>query len=366
MDEANSNDADPGRGASQPWLEVVGSCYFLDWLAEQQVSLAFTTYQTGKVFFVGRKPDHQLSVFERTFAHSMGLCAADDGRTLWMSSRYQIWRFINVLHGGPTHNEFDALYIPRVAHTTGHLDVHDIAVEADGRVVFVNTMFCCLATLSSQASFTPLWQPPFVSALAPEDRCHLNGLALRDGRVRYVTSVAQTDVPEGWRERRTDGGCVIDVDSGEALVTGLSMPHSPRWYRDRLWVLNSGSGEFGYVDSAHGKFEPVTFCPGYLRGMTFVGDCAVVTLSMPRHRTFEDLPLTEALKQRNSEPQCGLYVIDINTGHVVHTVRLDGMVSELYDVVALPDIARPMALGLKTTEIERMVQIDEPEPLGPS
>ena len=92
MDEANSNDADPGRGASQPWLEVVGSCYFLDWLAEQQVSLAFTTYQTGKVFFVGRKPDHQLSVFERTFAHSMGLCAADDGRTLWMSSRYQIWR----------------------------------------------------------------------------------------------------------------------------------------------------------------------------------------------------------------------------------------------------------------------------------
>lgn len=352
-----SSRSETKSGTPRSWLEVVGSRYLLDWLAEQRISLAFSTYQTGKLFFVGRKSPTQLGVFERTFAHCMGLWAAADARALWMSSRYQIWRFENVLHDLPPHNEFDALYIPRVGHTTGHLDVHDLGVDGNDRLVFVNTLFCCLATLSERASFTPLWRPPFVSALAPEDRCHLNGLAFRNGRPRYVTAVSQSDVPEGWRERRTNGGVVIDIDSGEVVLQGLSMPHSPRWYRDRLWVLNSGAGEFGYVDLAQGRFEALTFCPGYLRGLAFVDKYAIVTLSLPRHRTFEDLPLTAALERRGSDAQCGLYVIDLDTGHVAHTLRLEGLVTELYDAVVLPDIVRPMAIGFKTKDIERMVQV---------
>lgn len=348
-----------GRNPNEPWVEVVGSRYLLDWLGEQNVSLAFSTYQTGKLFLVGRKPEGKLGVFERTFAHCMGLYATGDARTLWLSSRYQIWRFDNPLAAGQLHNGFDAVYIPRVGYTTGHLDVHDIAVEDSGRVLFVNTMFCCLATLSDRGSFTPLWRPSFISKLAPEDRCHLNGLALRDGCARYVTAVSQTDVPEGWRERRADGGCVIDVATGDVISTGLSMPHSPRWYRDRLWVLNSGRGEFGFVDIETGKFESVAFCPGYLRGMVFVGDFAIVTLSLARHRTFDGLTLQDELEKRGAEAQCGLYVIDLNTGNVAHTIRIEGMVTELYDVVALPGVTRPMAIGFKTTEIERMIQVDK-------
>ena len=354
----------------KPWLEVVGSRYFLDWLAEQRVSLAFSTYQTGKMFFVGRKPNHELGVFERTFAHCMGLCASPDAQTIWMSSRYQLWRMDNLSTLGVAADpnqpsplaadQFDAIYVPRIGYTTGHLDVHDVAVEEDGRVVFVNTMFGCLATLSDRASFQPLWRPSFVSALAPEDRCHLNGLALRDGKARYVTVVAQSDVPEGWRDHRNDGGCVIDVSNGDVLVDGLSMPHSPRWHNDRLWVLNSGSGQFGYVDTQQGKFEPVAFCPGYLRGMAFAGNYAIVTLSLPRHRTFDGLPLDGQLEQRNASAQCGLYVIDLNTGHIEHTVRLEGkLVTELYDVVTLPGVQRPKAIGFKTNEIERVVLVDE-------
>ncbi len=146
----------PGRDDKpDAWLEVVGSRYLLDWLAEQNLSLAFTTYQTGKVFFVGCRPEHRLGVFERTFAHSMGFWAADDAQTLWMSSRYQLWRFENALTCGQLHGEFDAVYVPRVGHTTGHLDVHDIAVEACGRVVFVNTMFCCLERSAIAAASCP-------------------------------------------------------------------------------------------------------------------------------------------------------------------------------------------------------------------
>ena len=227
-------------------------------------------------------------------------------------------------------------------------------------MIFVNTLFGCLATFSPRASFQPLWRPPFLSALVPEDRCHLNGLAMRDGRPAYVTAVAASDVADGWRDRRRDGGCVIDVASGGIVASGLSMPHSPRWYRDRLWVLNSGTGELGSVDLAGGRFQPMAFCPGYLRGLAFAGDYAVVTLSKPRHVTFHGLELDERLSQRGAVPQCGLQVIDLKTGTIAHWLRLDGtLVTELYDAVVLPGVRQPMAVGFKTNEIERLLVVDE-------
>jgi uncharacterized protein (TIGR03032 family) len=138
------------------------------------------------------------------------------------------------------------------------------------------------------------------------------------------------------------------------------MPHSPRWYRDRLWVLNSGTGYFGHIDFGLGQFVPMTFCPGYLRGLTFVGDYAVVGLSRPRHDAiFGGLHLQEELNCHDAEPQCGLQVIDLNSGDVVHFLRLQGDVSELYDVAALPGAKRPMALGFKSDEIQRMLAVDD-------
>jgi uncharacterized protein (TIGR03032 family) len=346
----------PAAAATGPWVEVSASRHLADWLAQERISLAFTTYQTGKLFLLGRHPTGQLAVFERTFNRCMGLWA--DGQTLWMNTLYQLWRFENVLAPGAQHLGCDRLYVPKTGHTTGDLDVHDIVVEPSGRVVFVNTRFGCLATLSERASFTPLWQPPFLSKLAAEDRCHLNGLALAEGRPRYVTLVSTSDVVDGWRDHRREGGCVLEVPSGRTVVGGLSMPHSPRVYQDRLWLLNSGTGFFGRVDDKRGQFEPITFCPGYLRGLAFVGDCAVVGLSRPRHdKTFSGLALDEGLAARRAEARCGLQVIDLLTGDVVHWLRLEGMVSELYDVVVLPGVVRPMALGFKSDEIQRLLTV---------
>lgn len=343
---------------AEPKFELLASRQFPAWLTEQRISLAFTTYQTGKLFLIGLQPNGRISVFERTFNRCMGLWA--DGQTMWMSSLYQLWRFENVLEPGQTANGYDRVFVPQVGYTTGDLDIHDVAVDADGRVMFVNTLFGCLATTNERFSFSPLWKPSFVSKLAAEDRCHLNGLAMEAGKPRYVTAVSQTDVVDGWRDRRTDGGCVIDVQSNESIVTGLSMPHSPRIYRDELWVCNSGTGYLGQVDRKRGTFEPITFCPGYLRGMAFVDNYAVVGLSKPRkNKTFSGLELDKNLAAKGAEARCGLQVIDMRTGDVVHWVRLEGVVAELYDVVVLPGTTRPMAVGFKTDEIRRAISIGD-------
>jgi uncharacterized protein (TIGR03032 family) len=226
-------------------------------------------------------------------------------------------------------------------------------VDGDGRVLFVNTLFSCLATVSERASFKPLWRPPFVSRLAAEDRCHLNGLALEGGRPRFVTAASRSDVADGWRERRRDGGVVLDAQSGGPVLEGLSMPHSPRLFRDRLWLLDSGNGFFGYRDGA--AFRPVALCPGYARGLAFLGDFAVVGLSRPRDGTFKGLALDEALASRGAESRCGLVVIDLRSGDIVHWLRFEGVVEELYDVIALSGVARPKALGFKTDEVRYTV-----------
>jgi len=351
---------------ASPQLELMGSRQFPNWLAEQQASLAFTTYQTGKLFLIGLQPNGRLSIFERTFNRAMGLHAT--AQTLHLSSLYQLWRFENVLPAGQDYQGYDRLYVPQVGYITGDLDIHDVAIPNDpagsrvaaGQPIFVNTLFGCLATVSETHSFRPLWKPPFISKLAAEDRCHLNGLAMKDGKPAYVSAVSQSDVADGWRDRRKDGGCIVDVASNSVITTGLSMPHSPRWHNGKLWVANSGAGYLGTINLGTGEFEPVTFCPGYIRGLSFIGDFAVVGLSQPRHnKTFSGLALDEALAKRDADPRSGLQVIDLRTGDIVHWLRVEGMVEELYDVTVIPGVLRPMAIGFKTDEIRRMITIDD-------
>ena len=340
-------------------LAITTSRHFPRWLADLGASIAFTTYQAGKLFLLGVQPNGRLSIFERTFPRSMGLAPSADGRTLALVTQTQILRFDNVLDPGQiTPDGYDALYAPHAGWVTGDLDAHDIGWGADGRPVFVNTLFSCLATVSDGHSFAPVWRPPFVSRLAAEDRCHLNGMATADGAPRYVTAVSRSDVADGWRDRRRGGGVVVDVATGEIVAEGLSMPHSPRLHDGRLWLLNSGEGAFGFVDPTTGTFEQVAFCPGYARGLAFAGGCAIVGLSLSREsRTFGGLALDDLLRERDVEPRCGLAVFDLATGDMIHWVRIEGVVRELYDVAVLPGVARPSAIGFRTDEINRVISI---------
>ena len=355
---AGNPDDSSASASAAPKLELMPSRQFPEWLAERRMSLAFTTYQAGKLFLIGLQPNGRLAVFERTFNRCMGLAATE--RTLWMSSLYQLWRFENALPPGEQHNGYDRLYVPRIGYTTGDVDIHDIGLGADGRPVFVNTLFSCLATFSESHSFRPVWRPAFVSRLAAEDRCHLNGLAMGDGVPRYVTAVAETDVADGWRDKRADGGVVIDVATGESVVRGLSMPHSPRLRGQTLWLLNSGAGQFGRCDLMSGRFEPLAFCPGYLRGLALVDGFAVVGLSRTReNRTFSGLALDDNLRRHKVEPRTALFVIDLRSGDTVHWLEMRGVVEELYDVAVLPGVRRPMALGFKSDEIRRVITMGE-------
>ena len=336
-------------------MEIHASRLFAPWLSGTNASLAFTTYQAGKIFLVGCGQDGSLSVFERSFARPMGLGVGT--RRLWMASLYQLWRFENFLEDGQSRDGHDAVFVPVNGHTTGDIDVHDIVEGRDGQPIFVATRFNCLATLDERNSFAPVWMPPFIDRIAAEDRCHLNGMAVADGRPAYVTCVSGTNVAEGWREHRRDGGMVLDVASGEAVAGGLSMPHSPRLHRGVLYLIQSGTGEFGRIDPATGAFEPICFLQGFARGLAFAGDHALIGVSRPRRdATFEGLALQERLEREGVSPQCAVVAVNLATGDIEHQLVIRGLVEELYDVAVLPGIKRPMALGFMTDDIRFMVR----------
>jgi len=237
----------------------------------------------------------------------------------------------NVLADGQRWGEngrHDRLYLPRVVWTNGDVDSHDIALDRDGRVIIVSSLFNCLATVSESHSFAPLWKPDFISQIAPGDRCRLNGVATADGILRFVTAAAKSDTKDG-----------------------------------NLYVRNSFAGEFGRVNREHGTFDPIAVCPGFLRGLAFCGPHSVVGLSKPRDKAFTGLPLDAALKRRGKTADCGLAIIDIETGSTKHWLKFDPIISELYDVVVLPDIRSPAVLGFNTDDVHRVLTMAPAEPL---
>ncbi|WP_196986951.1 TIGR03032 family protein [Caenimonas aquaedulcis] len=273
-----------------------------------------------------------------------------------MAGRYQIWRFDNLLAEDRTHEGGDRLYVPAASFTTGDVNAHEVAVQADGRPLFVNTAFSCLATLGTGSSFVPTWRPPFITRLAADDRCHLNGMALVDGVATWATACGSNDRPAGWREQRTGGGVLLHIPSNRIAARGLSMPHSPRWHQGKLWLLNSGTGELGWIDQE--RFVPLCFLPGFPRGLAFVGRAAVVGLSRLRSPQFGGLPLQGRLSGTGSPAgRCGLRVIDLNTGAVLHQLDLPEPLDELFDVAVLPRVRQPRALGLQAEDIQCLVKL---------
>lgn len=333
---------------------ITASASLARWLIETETSFAFTSYQTGQLFLVGVRADGSISVNQQNYYRAMGLSAA--GTRLVLASQYQVWTLDNMLHPGQVANgEFDAAYVPRRAQTTGDIDLHELASDAEGQVIFVNTRYNCIAGLDPAHSFRPLWKPAFIDTIVGEDRCHLNGMAMQDGRPAYATAAGETNIIDGWRDRRGDGGILIDVASSEIVARGLSMPHSPRVYGSTIVLLDSGRGCIVQVDPATGTRRDIAFLPGFLRGLAICGTRAFVTLSKPRTGSFGGLPLDAALADRGQAAWCAVVLVDLLTGQSSEWLRIDGKIGELFDVVALPGVRCPMSIGADSAEIRATI-----------
>ncbi|MEP3227189.1 MAG: TIGR03032 family protein [Parasphingorhabdus sp.] len=357
----NSNDAASAQADSEAKETTISfSLGLADFLAENKISIGFTSYQTGRLYLVGCGPDGKLAVHEAIYPQAMGVTADSD--RIYLGTLTQIVRMENVLAPGQLTNEtHDKVFVPRNMHTTGNIDIHELGIRADGHIIFVNTRFNCLSVSSVTHSFKPIWKPSFISELAKEDRCHLNGLAMVDGQPKYVSAVSQSDRKDGWRDHRKDGGVIIEIETNAILTDGLSMPHSPRDHAGRIWLLNSGTGELGWLHPTDHAFTPIAFFPGFLRGLDFHNDHAFVTMSKPRNGSFEGLELDHKLAKTETAAWCGLQILSLSTGQIAQWLRFDGLITELFDICILPNVANPITLGPQSEEIRDFLTIEKPD-----
>jgi uncharacterized protein (TIGR03032 family) len=310
-------------------------------LRELGISLLVSTYQAGKLIVV-RAQEDGLNTHFRNFSSPMGVVYQQSTGRLAIGAKSEVWEFHNQTDVAPKlepKEKCDAAFLPRRVHHSGDIRIHEMGFI--GREIWaVNTRFSCLCTFDSESSFVPRWRPKFVTALAPEDRCHLNGMAIKDDKVKLVTCLGATDSPGGWRENKRDGGRVLDVESGETAVGGLSMPHSPRFHAGLVWVLESGHGTLSTADLKTGATQIIAKLPGFTRGLDFYGPFAFIGLSQVRESAvFSGIPLVEQLSE--SERTCGVYVVDLRSGATVAFLRFEGIVQEIFAVTVLPGIQFP-------------------------
>jgi uncharacterized protein (TIGR03032 family) len=340
---------------------------FPEVLRQLRCALLVSTYQAGKLIAIGAD-DSGLRFSMHQFDQAMGLAVRPD--TIAVGAHRQVWFLKDNSQFAPQiepPGTYDRCYLARSSIVTGGIHSHELAwgTSEDGspELWVVNTRFSCLVTLHPDYSFVPRWRPPFVSQLAGEDRCHLNGMAMRDGRPAFVTAMAQTDEAGGWRANKNETGCVLDVASGTPVTTGLAMPHSPRWHGDRLLVLNSGHGTLEEVDVASGDRNEIETLPGFTRGLAFHANLAFVGLSRIRETAvFGGVPIAE----HHEELKCGVGVIDLSTGRTVATFEFESGIEEIFAVEVLPQ-SRCVSLGGERPETaqEEEIWVVPPETAPP-
>jgi len=306
---------------------------FVQFLGQAGISLAVSTYQAGKLILM-REDQGALNTHFIAMDKPMGIALSGPrlsvGTGPYVLDHYNMPAMAHKVEPPDRHN---ACYLPRELHVTGDIDIHEMAFDRDDELWLVNTKMSCLCTLEREHSVTPRWRPPFISAYDLTDRCHLNGLAMRDGKPTWVTALGTNDQPAGWRQNKAFGGMLMNVESGKILCEGLSMPHSPRWHEGKLWVLESGAGRLLEVNTDTGDTTLIAEMPGFCRGFDFVGRYAVIGLSQVRETAvFAGLPLTERCNDR----QCGVWVVDTEEKQIVAYMVFSGGVQEIFAVQVLP------------------------------
>jgi uncharacterized protein (TIGR03032 family) len=335
--------------------------HFPTWLAENKCSLFVSNYSKHKIWCLGRNKDGSVSTYFTEMLRPMGLCTSADGKTVYCSNVGNILRFENkTAESFDKFGTFDAVYYPQFAYICGDADIHDIRVNSTGDIFFVSALFNSVCKPSMTKSLEPIWTPKWITkvktkdgtSLPPcEDRCHLNGMCLVNDAPKYVTVACRKDHHHGWREQINEG-CVVDITNDEIVCSGLCNPHSPKWYQGKLWILETGTGHFGYIDIKEKKFIPCKFLPSFLRGLDFIGDYAIIAGSFDRHDyAFKDIPLGKILESKKMKVRAGIFIVDIRTFDVKHEFMFTNDKTELYDVNVVRDVERPMIVELNDNRL---------------
>jgi uncharacterized protein (TIGR03032 family) len=337
-------DPESERGGAPPRRDF--RCeYTSNWapiLTHLGASLMISAYQAGELVAVGVGPEG-LELSFHHFQRAMGIAVRGD--RIMVGTQTAVWTLLNdpglAARFQPA-GRHDAFFLARSARFTGEIQSHELAWSGDELWV-VNTRFSCLCTLDDTHSFVPRWRPKFITGLAAEDRCHLNGLALAGGRPKFVTALAETDQAEGWRPNKATSGCLIDVDSKETVLRGLAMPHSPRVHQGQVWLLDSGRGRLVVADLAGGTVETVAELPGYTRGLAFLGPLAFVGLSKIR-KSNSDTDGVPIIKRRDTL-KSGVAVVEVASGRQVALLEFHSGIDEIFDVQVLPGVRSPLVSG---------------------
>jgi len=314
-------------------------------LLKLRCSIAISTYQAGKLIFLSPKDENSLIQLPRSFAKPMGIAEDTEKDKIALACKDEIIVFSNsrdlAAYYPNAPNKYDALYMPRLTYHTGPLDIHDLQFGENGKLFAVNTLFSNIITIDDDYNFTPYWMPPFVDKLVSEDRCHLNGMAMQNGKPKYATAFNQGNSFQSWRNDITKTGIVIDIETNEVIVDHLAMPHSPRLFGKDLYVLLSATGELIKIDINTGKYDVIIKVEGFVRGMSLHKDYLFIGLSKLRKNssTFGKLDFAEKANQS------GIIVIHLPTGSTVGEISYLNSLDEIYDVHILPDKVRPNILN---------------------
>ena len=326
--------------SSKASVEYRFSPEFEEFLATHELSLIVSTYQAGQLVMIGTHGGEIVVDFE-PFDRPMGLAYSPNW--IAVATRQQMW-FLVAHHSiaselAPNHR-YQKAFLARKSTWTGDVQAHELGWAGD-EIIFVNTSFSCLCKLHNEFSFIPEWRPPFISGLASEDRCHLNGVAFADGEPLFVTAMSRTDSPAGWRANKLSSGELLSVPDGETVLGGLCMPHSPRIHAGEVWLLNSGAGQLLKIQPESGVAEVVATLPGYTRGLAMFGAYGLIGLSKIRETAvFGGVPIS---KQYDSL-KCGLAIIELATGKMVGNFEFLSGVEEIFDLIIVPK-TRALALA---------------------
>ena len=316
------------------------------WLNIKRVCLLISSYQSGRLLVVGADDNGGAVLQQHKFDRAMGICAYKGGFVF--GTLHQVWRFclVNPLAKAPSDGQL--LLMPQNCHYTGFVNCHDVTRTKNNEIIYASTLFNCVAKITESGNLNPIWVPHFIEDFIPEDRCHLNGLALDDGQLRFVSMLGTSVQKAGWREDRSNGA-IFDMTTNEAVASGLWMPHSPRIDGKQLYALESGRGSFGAVSK--GKISEKLLLPGFTRGLDFHDGIAAIGFSRPRPESIEGLPLNARLKAGGIKPSCGVVLYDIAASKVAHSIEFSAGVEELYDVAFLPGTSNPRLIHPNSNEM---------------